>query len=58
MPNFCKHSKCQILANTIESDEVAHNEPPHMGLHCLPSRRMKIFLNLQMYTLLSAVFAF
>ena len=24
-------------ANSVDSDEVAHNEPPHLGLHYLPS---------------------
>ena len=23
--------------NSIDLDEVAHNEPPHLDLHCLPS---------------------
>ena len=25
------------FANSIDPDEVAHNEPPHLGLNCLPS---------------------
>ena len=25
------------FANSVDSDEVAQNEPPHMDLHCLPS---------------------
>ena len=25
------------FANSVDPDEVAHNEPPHLGLHCLPS---------------------
>ena len=25
------------LANSVDLDEVAHNEPPHLDLHCLPS---------------------
>ena len=24
-------------ANSVDPDEVAHNEPPHLDLHCLPS---------------------
>ena len=24
------------FANSIDIDEVAHNEPPHLDLHCLP----------------------
>ena len=23
-------------ANSIDSDEVAHNEPPHLDLYCCP----------------------
>ena len=25
------------LANNVDSDEVAHNEPPHLNLHSLPT---------------------
>ena len=25
------------LANSVDSDEVAHNEQPHLDLLCLPS---------------------
>ena len=25
------------FANSVDLDEVAHNEPPHQDLHCLPS---------------------
>ena len=25
------------FANSVDLDEVAHNEPPHQGLHCLHS---------------------
>ena len=25
------------FANSVDLDEVAHNEPPHLALHCLPS---------------------
>ena len=25
------------FANIVDLDEVAHNEPPHLHLHCLPS---------------------
>ena len=25
------------LADSIDPDEVAHNEPAHQDLHCLPS---------------------
>ena len=26
-----------LIANSVDIDEVAHHEPPHQGLHCLPS---------------------
>ena len=26
------------IANSVDPDEVAHNEPPHLDLHCLPSK--------------------
>ena len=29
--------KIAKFANSIVIDEVAHNEPPHLDLHCLPS---------------------
>ena len=25
------------FASSIDPDEVAHHEPPHLELHCLPS---------------------
>ena len=25
------------IANSVDLDEVAHYEPPHLVLHCLPS---------------------
>ena len=25
------------FANRVEGDEMTHNEPPHLDLHCLPS---------------------
>ena len=25
------------FADCVDLDEVAHNEPPHLDLHCLPS---------------------
>ena len=30
-------TKIAEFANSIDLYEVAHNEPPHLGLHCLPS---------------------
>ena len=29
--------KVAKFATSIDLDEVAHNEPPHLDLHCLPS---------------------
>ena len=29
--------KIDEFANSVDPDEVAHNEPPHLDLHCLPS---------------------
>ena len=29
--------KIAEFANSVYLDEVAHNEPPHLDLHCLPS---------------------
>ena len=29
--------KIAEFANSVGLDEVAHNEPPHQDLHCLPS---------------------
>ena len=25
------------FVNSVDLDEVAHDEPPHLDLHCLPS---------------------
>ena len=30
-------TKIAEFANSVDFDEVAHNEPPHQDLHCLPS---------------------
>ena len=32
-----KETKTARFANSVDLDEVAHNEPPHPDLHCLPS---------------------
>ena len=29
-------TKIAEFANSVDLDEVAHNEPPHLDLHCLP----------------------
>ena len=28
----------ESIANSVDPDETAHNEPSHQDLHCLPSR--------------------
>ena len=30
-------TKIAEFANSVDLDEVAHDEPPHQDLHCLPS---------------------
>ena len=30
-------TKVAEFANSVGLEEVAHNEPPHLDLHCLPS---------------------
>ena len=30
-------TKIAEFANCVDLDEVVHNEPPHLDLHCLPS---------------------
>ena len=30
-------TKITELANNVDLDEVAHDEPPHLDLHCLSS---------------------
>ena len=29
--------KMVMIANSVDPVEVAHDEPPHLDLHCLPS---------------------
>ena len=29
--------KIAEFANSVDLDEVAHDEPPHLDLHCFPS---------------------
>ena len=33
--------KTTAFANSIDPDEVAHNEPPHLDLHCFPCNLFK-----------------
>ena len=37
--NICTEPKLKIdeFANSVYQDEAAHNELPHLDLHCLPS---------------------
>ena len=41
LPDFqpLKRQKMKMVesANSVDPDEVAHNEPPYLVLHCLPS---------------------
>ena len=30
-------TKIVEFANSVDPDEVAHNEPPHLDLYCFPS---------------------
>ena len=32
-------TKVAEFPNSVDLDEVAHNEPPHQVVHCLPSSR-------------------
>ena len=34
---YVSETKIADFANCIDLDEVAHNEPPHLDLNCLPS---------------------
>ena len=34
---YVTEMKIAEFANSVDLDEVAHNEPPHLDLHCLPS---------------------
>ena len=34
---YVPETKTAEFANSIDLDEVAHDEPPHPDLHCLPS---------------------
>ena len=32
----CQKMKTVAFANSVDADEVAHNEPSHLNLQCLP----------------------
>ena len=34
---YVPETKIAEFANSLDLDEVAHNEPPHLDLHCFPS---------------------
>ena len=34
---YVPETKTAEFANNVDLDEVAHDEPPHLDLHCLPS---------------------
>ena len=34
---FCSETKIAEIANSVDLDEVAHDEPPHLDLRCLHS---------------------
>ena len=36
-PLSVPETKTAEFANSVDLDEVAHHEPPHLHLHCLPS---------------------
>ena len=33
---YVPQTKIAEFANRVDLDEVAHNEPPHLDIHCLP----------------------
>ena len=35
--SFSTRDEIAEFANSVDLDEVAHNEPPYLDLHCLPS---------------------
>ena len=37
LPLKVLETKIAEFANNVDLNEVAHNEPPHPDLHCLPS---------------------
>ena len=36
-PYSATKKKIVEFTNCVDPDEVAHDEPPHLGLHCSPS---------------------
>ena len=37
------------FAKGVDPDEVAHNEPPHLDLHCLPSLNSQCHIALTVF---------
>ena len=39
LPDRVSNPEMKIVefANSVDPDEVAHNEPPHLDLYCFPS---------------------
>ena len=33
---FSDNMRMVEFANNVDSDKAAHNEPPHLNLHCFP----------------------
>ena len=40
-PFIAPEMKIVEFANSVDPDEAAHNEPPHLNLHCFPRRHHK-----------------
>ena len=37
-------TKTTEFANSVDLDEVAHDEPPHLALSCLPSSLLTLYM--------------
>ena len=46
--DYCfNRTAVHVFANTVDQDEMAHNQPPHLDLQCLPSC-LRIFSIIQL----------
>ena len=46
--DYCfNRTTVHVFANTVDQDEMAHNQPPHLNLQCLPSC-LRIFCIIQL----------
>ena len=45
MMYFCPWRFLEILANSVDPDEMQHYAAFHLGLHCLPKYPLRGFLN-------------